>query len=55
VFDKDTVALRSPNADPDVPESFWPYGISYVVVNGQIAIDHNHDTGVRAGCVLRSS
>ncbi len=54
VFNKDTVGLRSPNADPDVPESFWPYGISYVVVNGQIAIDHNRDTGVRAGLVMRS-
>ena len=54
-FDRDTVALRSPDADPGVPETFWPHGISFVVVNGEMTIDHREHTGARAGRVLRPS
>jgi N-acyl-D-aspartate/D-glutamate deacylase len=53
VFDKDTIALRGPNADPERIETFYPAGIAYVAVNGQIAVEHNRYTGARAGMVLR--
>jgi N-acyl-D-amino-acid deacylase len=36
------------------PPSF-PIAISYVVVNGKIAIDHGQSTGEIAGKVLRNS
>ncbi|MBN1399464.1 MAG: amidohydrolase family protein [Anaerolineae bacterium] len=53
VFDKDTIALRSPNADPKRIETFYPVGIDYVVVNGQAAMEGQRYTGARAGQVLR--
>jgi N-acyl-D-amino-acid deacylase len=53
VFDQDTIALRSPDADPKRLETFYPVGIDYVVVNGQIAMEGHRHTGVRAGQVLR--
>ena len=53
VFDKDTIALRSADADPERLESFYPVGIDCVVVNGQVAMEGHRYTGVRAGQVLR--
>jgi len=53
VFDKDTVALRSPDADPKKVKSFYPVGIHYVIVNGQVVMEGQEYTGVRAGQVLR--
>ncbi|MBC7235833.1 MAG: amidohydrolase family protein [Chloroflexi bacterium] len=53
VFDKETIALRSPDADPQRIETFYPVGIDYVVVNGQVAMEGHRYTGVRAGQVLR--
>jgi N-acyl-D-amino-acid deacylase len=55
VFDKETIALRSPDADPKRLETFYPVGIDYVVVNGQIAMEGHRYTGVSAGQVLRAS
>ena len=53
VFDKDTVALRSPDADPNDIEDFYPVGIHYVIVNGRVAVKGHDYTGIRAGQVLR--
>ena len=53
VFDKDTIALRGPVADPKRIETFFPVGIDCVVVNGKLAMEGHHFTGVRAGQVLR--
>lgn len=53
VFDADTIALRSKNADPAHLETFYPVGISWVLVNGQIAMEGHTYTGARAGQVLR--
>jgi N-acyl-D-amino-acid deacylase len=53
VFDPETVALRSPDADPQVLETFYPAGIDYVLVNGQVAMEGHRYTGARAGSVLR--
>jgi N-acyl-D-amino-acid deacylase len=53
VFDKDTIAKRSPDADPERLESFYPVGIHYVVVNGQVTMEGHQHTGACAGKVLR--
>jgi N-acyl-D-amino-acid deacylase len=53
VFDPDTIAMRGPHADADHPESCWPAGIDYVLVNGEIAMEGQHHTGAQAGQVLR--
>ena len=53
VFDKDTIALRGPNPDPERVETFYPVGISHVVVNGEVAMEGHCHTGARAGQVLR--
>jgi N-acyl-D-aspartate/D-glutamate deacylase len=53
VFDQDTIALRGPDPDPERLESFYPVGIHYVVVNGQVTMEGHHHTGVCAGRVLR--
>ena len=53
IFDKDTIALRSPEADPERLESFYPIGVHYVVVNGEIAMEGHQHTGTQAGKVLR--
>jgi N-acyl-D-amino-acid deacylase len=53
VFDAETVALRAPDADPQVLETFYPAGIDYVLVNGQVAMEGHRYTGARAGSVLR--
>jgi len=53
VFDPETIALRSADADPERLESFYPVGIHAVVVNGQVAMEGHRYMGVRAGRVLR--
>ncbi|MDP3063561.1 MAG: amidohydrolase family protein [Chloroflexota bacterium] len=53
VFNKETVALRGPNPDPQDVRTFYPTGIHYVIVNGQVAIKGQEYTGVRVGQVLR--
>jgi len=53
VFDKDTIALRGPNPDPERVETYYPVGISHVVVNGEVAMEGHCYTGARAGQVLR--
>ena len=55
VFDKDTVALRSPDPDPERIETFYPVGVHYVVVNGQGVMEGHRHTGARAGKVLRKT
>ena len=35
------------------PETCWPVGIGYVVVNGAVAVEGQRATGARAGRVLR--
>jgi N-acyl-D-amino-acid deacylase len=53
VFDKDTIALRSDDPDPERIETFYPTGIAYVIVNGDVAMEGHTYTGARAGKVLR--
>lgn len=53
MFDKDTVALRGPDAIPDDIRSFYPVGLHYVIVNGQVAVEGHEYRRVRAGKVLR--
>ena len=53
VFDKDTIALRGPDPDPNDVTSFYPVGIHYVLVNGQVAVEGHRYTGVCSGQVLR--
>ena len=53
VFDRDTIALRSLEADPESLETFYPVGIDYVIVNGEVAVEGHRFTGIRAGRVLR--
>ncbi len=48
-----TIDKRSPDADPERLESFYPAGILCVVVNGQVAMKGQHYAGTRAGRVLR--
>ena len=45
VFDADHINDRSSFEDPAV----YPEGIPHVVVNGQVAVDHERLTGVLAG------
>jgi hypothetical protein len=54
VFDPQTIAMRGPHADAEVPETCWPMGIDYVVVNGEVALERHRYTGARSGHVLRS-
>ena len=53
VFDPETIAMHGPTADADEPETCWPAGIDYVVVNGEVAMEGHRYTGARAGQVLR--
>lgn len=48
VFDYDKIQDRSTYEHPDVT----PDGIDYVLVNGQVVIDHGKHTGARPGKVL---
>jgi len=51
VFDPNTIQDTATFTKP----LLFPTGISYVLVNGKIAVDHGHQTGERAGKVLRNS
>jgi len=53
VFDRDTIALRGSNPDPERVETFYPVGIHHVLVNGVVAMEGPCYTGARAGRVLR--
>ena len=53
VFDPQTIALRSKDADPRRIETFYPVGIHYVLVNGHLVMDGQRFTGERVGQVLR--
>jgi N-acyl-D-amino-acid deacylase len=48
IFDYDRIQDRSTYEQP----LLFPDGIDYVVVNGQVVIDHGKHTGARAGQVL---
>jgi N-acyl-D-amino-acid deacylase len=48
IFDYDKIQDRSTYEHPDVP----PDGIDFVLVNGQVVIDHGKHTGARAGKIL---
>jgi N-acyl-D-amino-acid deacylase len=54
-FDRETIALRGEDLDPERVESFFPVGIRYVLVNGRLAVEGQRFTGVRAGQVLRKA
>ena len=54
VFDEDTIALRREDPDPDMVEDFYPVGVEFVVVNGEVAMEGHRYTGAQAGQVLRS-
>ncbi len=49
VFDADTIADQATFSDPH----HYSVGVRYVLVNGQVTIEHGAHTGVRAGRVLR--
>jgi N-acyl-D-amino-acid deacylase len=51
VFDENTVADRATYQQPKQV----PTGISYVLVNGELVIDHGKHTGARPGQILRGS
>ena len=53
MFDADTIAKCAPDADPERLESFYPVGVHYVVVNGQVTMEGHRYTGAAAGKVLR--
>jgi N-acyl-D-amino-acid deacylase len=48
VFDYDTIQDRATYEQPDLT----PAGIDYVLVNGQVVVDHGKHTGARPGKVL---
>lgn len=48
IFDPDHIRDRSTYAEPMLP----PEGIDYVLVNGEVVIDHGKHTGARQGKVL---
>lgn len=49
IFAEKTVADRATFKDPKQ----FPVGIAYVLVNGQIVVDHDKHTGARPGQILR--
>lgn len=49
VFDQEAIIDRATAADPYAP----PVGIDWVIVNGQVAVDHGRRTDALAGRVLR--
>jgi len=48
IFDYDKIQDRSTYEQPDV----YPDGVDYVLVNGQVVIDHGHGTGARPGKII---
>ncbi len=51
VFDPATIAPNDTFFDP----ARYPTGIEYLLVNGQVVLDHSEHTGARPGQVLRPS
>ncbi len=51
IFDEDAIEDRATWVDPHQ----YPAGIAYVIVNGQVAVDHNQHSGKLAGRILRKS
>jgi N-acyl-D-amino-acid deacylase len=51
IFDPDAIEDRATWVDPHQ----YPAGIAYVIVNGQVAVDHNEHTGRLAGRILRKA
>ena len=49
IFDPQTIIDRSTFDDPLQP----PAGISWVIVNGEVAVEHGQVTGATSGQVLR--
>jgi N-acyl-D-aspartate/D-glutamate deacylase len=49
IFDYKTIRARGDYQNPQQK----PEGIEYVLVNGQIAVEHGDFTGIQAGKVLR--
>lgn len=49
VFDPETVIDKGTFTDPIQ----FPDGIAYVIVNGEVAVDHGVHTGALNGCVIR--
>ena len=49
VFDPDTVIDKGTFTDPIQ----FPDGIAYVIVNGEVTVDHGVHTGALNGCVIR--
>ncbi len=49
IFDPATFDDRATGTEPDLP----PVGLDWVIVNGQVAVDHGRHTGALAGRVLR--
>ena len=49
IFDADTILDQGTFTDPIQ----FPTGIAYVIVNGQVAVDHGKHTGALAGQVIR--
>jgi len=51
IFNPDTIADTATYEDPRQ----YPAGIEYVIVNGEIAVEHGKQTTARAGRLLRRS
>jgi len=51
IFDPDKIIDQASFENPAVP----PLGIDYVIVNGTIAVDHNHIVASRAGRFVKKS
>lgn len=49
IFNRDTIKDKGDFTNP----AQYPEGIDYVIINGQIVINHGEHTGIRAGRVLR--
>lgn len=49
IFDKDTIIDKGTFTDPIQ----YPEGIAYVIINGEVVIDHGNHTGNRPGRVIR--
>jgi dihydroorotase/N-acyl-D-amino-acid deacylase len=53
VFDPETIALRGARPDPGKVETFYPTGIAYVLVNGQVAVKEGKLVRGDAGRLIR--
>jgi len=53
IFDYSTIKDLARYPNEGLPDT-KPYGIIYVLVNGQLVVDHSEYTGVKAGKIIRS-